>query len=155
MPLVYVEVDALVVYLLLQNLVVLVLHKLRKRLLLICLGILYLWYLIGGVWCGTHRELEEIVEVTKPIDDTCQLLVLLLQQFDLICEFMHLIDQFLRILDLPLLFVEKKLEHYLVVLVGLLVAASGRVTWLLHQHILSGIEAGRAGRVSPGWGLEP
>ena len=35
MLLVYVEVDALVVYLLLQNLVVLVLHKLRKRLLLV------------------------------------------------------------------------------------------------------------------------
>ena len=62
-----------------------------------------------------------IVKIAKPIDDCAQLLVLLFECFDLFGQFVYLVNQFLGVLDLPLLLVQEQLEHDFVVLVGLLI----------------------------------
>lgn len=115
MLLIQVEVHALVVDLLLQDLVILVLHELRQRLLVLRLR---------NVVSRGHRKLKVIVEIAESIDDCAQLFVLLLEHLDLIRELVYLVNELLGVLHLPLLLVQEQLEHNLIVLVWLLIVAA-------------------------------
>lgn len=97
--LVEVEIDALVVYLLLQYFVVLVLDKFRQGLLIVYLRDVLLRR-------RGHREFKVVVEVAKAIDHGAQLLVLLLQHLNFVRQAMNLVYELFGVLDLPLLLFE-------------------------------------------------
>lgn len=126
MLLIQVEVHALVVDLLLQDLVVLVLDELRERLLLLCLR---------HVLCRGHWELKVIVQIAESIDDRAQLFILLLEHLDLVREPVDLVNELLGVLHLPLLLLQQELEHCLVVLVQLLIVGGDR-SGSLCLHVL-------------------
>lgn len=97
--LVEVEIDTLIVDLLLQYFIVLILDEFGQRLLVVDLRQVLLRR-------RRHRELKVVVEVAEAIDDGAELLILLLEDLDLICQSMDLINELLGVLDLPLLFFE-------------------------------------------------
>ena len=115
MLLVEVEIDALIVYLLLQYFVVLVLDEFGQGLLIV-----HLWAVL--LWRRGHGEFKVVVKVAKAIDHGAQLLVLLLQDLNFIRQAMNLVDELFGVLDLPLLLFEQQLEHCLVILIRLLAA---------------------------------
>lgn len=117
MLLVQVEVHTLVIDLFLEDLVVLVLHELRERLLL--LGLRHV------LSCG-HRELKVIVEIAESVDDRAQLFILLLEHLDLVGEPVDLVDELLCVLHLPLLLLQQELEHCFVVLARFLIVCGDR-----------------------------